>query len=461
MSKRTLLTLLAAGLISLVVLSACTVNMVSPDGGGTSADPSVGLEVTDDDTADETTSDTDPEAATTTAETSEESDDATETTDPAETETRAPRYDYMGAEVAPDVTLDKSAYTDIKLTLPSTLQITDAAVAEYIDLIRFDYRTLDNNGEQMTDQPMKLGDDAFIYYKGVMDGEEFEGGSNWDDETPYQLGLGSGAFIPGFEAGLVGVIPADATKESPAEVKVTFPEDYGNELAGRDAIFYVAVEYAVQYTLPAYTRDFVETTLQFEGEKEFYASDKAYLSEFEAYIRAYLESENADQVESAKLDALWTYLVETAECRNLPQMEIDYYLQAYTEEIEYYYEYYTSYGGSSFTEAYPTLDDFARAYIGIDSDTDWKAELQSMAERLVRRDMVIHAIAEREGLENITDEEYKAELKSWVDYYQGYMSEEEILESMGEAYICESALTLKMENWLLEQTTFTFEATAE
>lgn len=452
MKKYTLLALAVGVLVSLLALSAC--DTAGGTGDGTSADPSIGFpseSMTDTTAVTEADGTTESGTeATTTAATPEE------TQDPAETETRAPRYDYMTHDVAPDVTLDKSAYTDLRLTLPSTLQITDKAVAEYIDRIRFDYRVADNDGEQVTDQPMKPGDDAYIHYKGVMDGEEFEGGSNWDDEDPYQLGLGSGAFIPGFEAGLVGVIPANATRENPAEVKVTFPEDYGNELAGRDAIFYVAVSYSVPYTLPTYNRAFVEETLQYEGEKEFYASDKAYLDEFEAYIRSYLEGQIAEDIESAKLDALWNHLVETAVCRNLSQLELDYYYNAYLDELEYYYEYYKSYGGTSFTESYPTLDDFAREYTAVGKDGDWKAELTAAAERLVKKDMIIHAIAEREGMETVTDEEYKAELKAWVDYYQGYMSEAEILENMGEQALRESAFAAKMQSWLLEQTTYTY-----
>ena len=134
-----------------------------------------------------------------------------EVTEPAETETRAPRYDYFEADVKADVMVEQSVYANMQLTLPAELQITHEDVMEYIDYILFQYRTADNGTTQVTDQPMKLGDTAYVYYKGMMDGEEFEGGSNWDDASPYALGLGSGSFIPGFEEGLVGVIPANSS----------------------------------------------------------------------------------------------------------------------------------------------------------------------------------------------------------------------------------------------------------
>ena len=382
-------------------------------------------------------------------------------TESAETETRAPRYDYFEADVKTDVTVEQSVYTDMQLTLPANLQVTHEDVMEYVNHILFQYRSADNGTTQVKDQPMKIGDDAYIYYKGVMDGKEFEGGSNWTDTSPYKLGLGSGSFIPGFEEGLVGVIPANATKDSPAEVHVTFPEEYGSaDLAGKDAIFYVAVEYAVQYTVPAYTRETVEVTLQYKAEKDFYASDAAYLSEFEGYVKTYLEGQIAEDLEYEKINALWNHLTEKAVCVNLPQLELDYYYNAYLEEIEYYYDYYKSYGGAAFTEQYPDFDSFARSYMGVEADGHWQDELNRLCEDMVKKDMITHAIAELEGLETVTEEEFKAELKYWVDSYQGYMSEEEILQNMGEEVIREGALSAKMQKWLLEKAVFTFE-TAE
>lgn len=379
-------------------------------------------------------------------------------TEPAETEavTHAPRYDYFDADVKADVTLDPSVYTDMQLTLPADLEITHEAVMDYIEQILFQYRTADNGTTQVTDKAMKWGDDAYIYYKGMIDGVAFEGGSNWDDASPYTLGLGSGAFIPGFEEGLVGVIPANATKDSPAEVHVTFPENYNPELAGKDAVFYVAVVYAVQYTLPEYTRATVETTLKYEGKKDFYASDAAYLSEFEDYVKEYLESEIAEDVEYEKMNALWNHLTEKATCQNLPQLELDYYYNAYLGEIEYYYDYYKSYGGTAFTEQYPDLESFAKSYMGVEADGDWKAELNKLCEDMVKKDMITHAIAELEGMEALTDEEYNAEIQYWVDYYQGYMTKEEIVANMGETAIREGALAEKVQTWLLERATFTY-----
>lgn len=468
--KKYVLILAVMSLCLLTVLVACTENTVTPPeetwlcacGVGSSGKfcPECGTPKPVDTAAETDT------AAVTSDETRLDTDETDAVTEPGtetntEPVTAAPRYDYFSADVKADVTIDKSQYTGMELKLPAYLQVTQEDIRDYIDYLCFQKRTADNGTTQVKDQPLKWGDDAYIYYKGVIDGEEFEGGSNWDDASPYTLGLGSGAFIPGFEEGLVGVIPANATKDNPAEVKVTFPEDYGNELSGKEAVFYVAVEYAVQYTLPAYTRDFVENVLLYEGKDEFYASDAAYLKEFEEYVRSYLENQLAQDLDSAKIDALWNYLTEVAVCRNHPQMELDYYYNAYVAEIEYYYDYYKSYGGAAFTEQYPTFDDFAKAYAGLEKDGDWKAELTTVSRNMVSKDMIGYAIAEMEGMKTVTEEEFKVELKYWLDYYQGYMTEEEIVAQMGEHVIRAAAFGEKIQKWLLEQATFVFEAETE
>ena len=470
MKKHSLIFALALCL-ALTALVACTTSPASPSESDTAAEtwlcacglgnsgkfcPECG-EAKPEDVTEAPTEESTTEAPTETSAAATEDETTAKATEPEETETRAPRYDYFEADVKTDVTIDPSVYTNMQLTLPASLQVTHEDVMEYIDYILFQYRTATNGTTQVTDQPMKLGDTAYIYYKGVMDGEEFEGGSNWNDASPYALGLGSGSFIPGFEAGLVGVIPQNATKDNPAEVRVTFPEDYGaSNLAGKEAVFYVAVMYSVQYTLPEYNRTTVVDTLQYKPEKDFYASDAALLAEFEEYVKEYLESQVAEDVENEKINALWTYLTQNAVCVNLPQLELDYYYGAYMDEIEYYYDYYSAYGGASFKETYPDLESFAKAYMGVAEDGDWKAELNKLCEDMVKKDMITHAIAELEGMETITDEEYEAEIQYWVDYYYGYMTKEEILANMGEDVIRDGALAIKMQDWLLEHATFTY-----
>ena len=431
MKTNKLLYILAGALLSLCVLASC----------GTSAS-------SDQETTTETDTGTEiATGATTSAETTAET---------KEEVTQMPRYDYFEAEVGPDVTLDKSVYASMKLELPKSLLVTDEQVQTYLNYLIFQEREAVNGDTKVYDQPLKLGDTAYIYYRGTVDGKEFEGGSNMEDKTSYGLGLGSGSFIPGFEEGLVGVIPNQTSKDNPAEVHVTFPEGYSAELGGKDAIFYVYVEYAVQYTLPEYTREFVEKTLKYESEK-VHVTEKSFLAEFEAYLKTYIEDQNKENVEAAKTDALWTYLTEKVVCVNLPQMELDYYTTSYLNEINAAYEYYST-GASKdqFLKMYPTVGDFAIVFMGYDEDADWEAEIAKQAELMVKKDMLVHAIAEWENMETVTDEELEDEIEYWIEYYGGYVTKEDILENIGEAYLRESAFAVKMYDYLIANCTFEY-----
>ncbi len=371
--------------------------------------------------------------------------------------TAIPRYDYMNAEVAPDVDIEPSDYTDLSLTIPNSLRVTEQDVENYILNIRYQYRIAENGTTAVTDKALKLGDDAYIYYKGLLNGEEFEGGSNWDDEEPYQLGLGSCKFIDGFEASLVGIVPNTTSKDNPAEIHVTFPEGYSEELGGKEVTFLIVVTKSVQYKLPDYTKAFVLEDLEYETTKEFYASDKAILTEFEGFVQTQLEDSMATDIENAKVDALWNHLIEAVTCQNLPQLEVDYYVSAYKSEVEYYYSYYSAYSGDTFLAAYPDIDSFAVAYFYLDADADWEAEVRHMAEQMVCKDMITHAIGELEGIESVTDEEIDEQIDYWVTYYSGYMTESDVVQSMGEVFLTESAFAAKMKAWLLERVSFTYE----
>lgn len=100
------------------------------------------------------------------------------------------------------------------------------------------------------------GDIVLVDFVGKIDGEAFEGGSVED----YTLEIGSNRLIEGFEEQLVGAEPG-----SKVEVKVTFPEDYGNEeLAGKDAVFEVEVKEVREKKLPELDDDFAAEASEFD-----------------------------------------------------------------------------------------------------------------------------------------------------------------------------------------------------
>ena len=376
--------------------------------------------------------------------------------------TESGRVDYFESEVLPSVKFDPASYADIRLTLPSDLLVSDEEVRDTIDLLRFEKRTAVNALTQVKDQPLRLGDDAYIYYRGVMGGKEFSGGSNMDQSTPHELGLGSGSFIPGFEEQLVGVVPSETSRENPHAVNVTFPENYGaTELAGKAATFYVVVEYAVQYNMPAYDRNFIiNVAMHTPSSKDL--SDKALFAEYEATVKKNLEEKNREDLDMAKYNALWNYLLDKFECTDLPEEEIEYYYNRSISQIESEYKSYSTdtATGAMFLSEYPTLDDYALVRSGTAPGNSWKDTMKGYAEVVVKKDMIGHAVAEHEGIETLSDEEYNKEVEYWVSYYETYngmlYTAEEVIAQMGEEYLRESAFAIKMQNFFYDRTTVTY-----
>lgn len=131
------------------------------------------------------------------------------------------------AEVLPEIEpADFSTFELTQLEVPAKDEDIQAELERFAEAMR-----------EATDveeaRPAKDGDVVVIDFVGKVDGEEFAGGS----AEGYQLELGAGAFIPGFEEQLVGVSPGEDKA-----VEVKFPDDYGAEnLAGKDAVFDVKV----------------------------------------------------------------------------------------------------------------------------------------------------------------------------------------------------------------------------
>ena len=130
------------------------------------------------------------------------------------------------------------------------------------------------------------GDIAVIDFEGFVDGVAFDGGKG----TDYPLEIGSGTFIPGFEEQLIGVNVGEQK-----DVNVTFPEEYVEDLKGKDAVFKVTVKSIKTRILPELNEEFF---------KDLGYDDVKTTKELEAKIEAHLMEHKMEDAENEYIDAL-------------------------------------------------------------------------------------------------------------------------------------------------------------
>ena len=360
------------------------------------------------------------------------------------------RFDYFAVDISQYASIDKSKYESFTLSVNANYEISEKDVDAYIADLCYDYRQAVNGSAKVTNKPTENGDVAYIFYKGIMDGEEFEGGSNMDESSPYALTIGSGTFIAGFEEALIGVVPNETSPENMVAINLTFPDDYhATEYAGRDVTFYVYISWIVEYEIPEYNESFIRDTLKYESDSE------DIVSAHRAAILSYLVAESESQLKALKESHIWNSLIESMTVTRYPEGELEAYYDYYYAEIEYYYAYY-SYMGMSFE----SIDDFAVQFLGLSAGADWKAEITHYAEEATRQTMSYHIIAKNEGLV-LTEDDVNREIDAYIDYYKNYYNKEytreEIIQNIGEIALKESALCTKVLDLLIVRVTVVYE----
>ena len=189
--------------------------------------------------------------------------------------------------VKPNVELGE--YKNLGLEKDS-VEVTDADVEERLDSL------LSRQAEwQIKEGESKKGDIVVIDFKGFIGDEAFEGG----EAKGYELELGSGSFIPGFEEQLEGkVAPVDT------EVNVTFPENYQvADLAGKEAKFEVTVHDVKEKVLPELTDEFV---------KEFSKEAASTVAEYKEKLRGEIKVQKEEAAAKAYSDKVISTAVENA-----------------------------------------------------------------------------------------------------------------------------------------------------
>jgi len=203
--------------------------------------------------------------------------------------------------------ISQGDYNNLEVEVAKNV-VTDEDVDNIINELLASMATM----ETVEDRALKNGDTANINFVGKINGEAFEGGTD-DSEAGYDLVIGSGTFIPGFEEALIGMNTGE-TKD----IDVIFPSTYGEaSLAGKPAVFTVTLNSIKVEKVPELTDDFV---------KESGLEDVSTVQELKELARKSLE-ENAEedyntQIESAILDKL---LEITEFSEELPEGRYQYY----------------------------------------------------------------------------------------------------------------------------------------
>ncbi|CRZ35599.1 trigger factor [Herbinix hemicellulosilytica] len=265
------------------------------------------------------------------------------------------------------------------------LEVTDEDVDIAIQEELYDYGA---TPVEVTDRPVRLGDTVNIDFVGYHNGEAFDGGS----ANGYDLTIGSGAFIKGFEEQLIG---AELSKE--IEVNVVFPENYSyTKLAGEPAVFKVTINKIQYFEL---TEDIIKD-LGFE-------SEEAYRNQ----LLQELTERKAESIQQQKENYIYDTVIKNSEI-TLPENLVEYYANDFKT---IYNNIAASYGYD--LESFISLSGY--------SMEEFEKDVQYYSTTMATRELVIKAISSLEGIE-VTDEEFQAKVTEYAENY-GYESAEEFL----------------------------------
>jgi len=248
-----------------------------------------------------------------------------------------------------------------------TVEVDDEEVDKRLGQLAEQFKTFEDAAEG---EAAKDGDTVVIDFKGMLEGEAFEGGTAED----YSLELGSGSFIPGFEEQLVGAKAGDEKK-----VEVTFPEEYGAEhLAGKDVVFEVTVK-GVKVPLPTVIDDALAEKLGLEN-----------LDALKTAVREQVEREYGDVSRNRLKRSLLDTLADEHDF-DVPPGMIDMEFEQIWKQVE------------------QDLEQQGKTIAGLDKPEDEaKAEYRDIAERRVRLGLLLSEVGRQNNLQVTQDEVNRA-----------------------------------------------------
>ena len=341
---------------------------------------------------------------------SEDSKEDSTDTDTKETDSSEGNRLVSVKDVSKYVTIGE--YKGLELNRTSQSVTDDDVQAE----INYD---LEDNGTEVKDGTVENGDTVTINFTGTIDGKEFDGGSAED----YELVVGDGEMIDGFEDGIVGMKSGE-TKE----LDLTFPDDYYEEsVAGKAVVFKVTLQ---KFTRPA------ELTDEWVAENTEYKT----VDEYRAAVKTQLEDTAVQTADYELYSDAWNEVQAASEIKDYPKEDVDAAKKSYQELNEKYVK-----------DAGMEMADFLESQ-GM-SEEDYESECQQYAESKVEQNLIVQGIMDAEGL-SIDDEETQ-KLKDDLIKEYGFASIDEMIETYGEQEVNESLALLRVERFIVDNANVT------
>ena len=232
------------------------------------------------------------------------------------------------------------------------------------------------------ERAVKKGDTADIDFEGFDNGVAFDGGKGEN----FDLEIGSGSFVPGFEEQLIGM---KAGEEK--DIDITFPENYTPELAGKPVVFHVKVNEVKVKEVPAIDDEFAKDVSEFDT-----------LKDLKADIKKKMTAERTEAAQRAFEDVLMAKVAEGVEA-DIPQEMVE--LQA--ERMMEQFKQQLASQGIPFDQ-----------YLKMTGTTeaDFRQQAEGPASEQVKMDLAVEAIIKAESLE-ASDEDVENEMKSVAEKY--------------------------------------------
>lgn len=331
---------------------------------------------------------------------------------------------------------EESEKVEEKTTEGSTRLVSVKDIDKYVTIGEYKGLALDNTVEAITDDVLEAqieaeldshkeevtasgeavqeGDLVTIDFVGMKDGTAFDGGT----ANNYDLTVGQGGMIPGFEDGIIGM-----KKGETKEVPLTFPEEYGvEELNGQDVIFKITLQNFRR--APELTEEWVKEN-----------TDYTSVEEYKESIRSELEENAKENAKYQMYSTAWSMVLQASEIIEFPEEEIENCIAEFKKQIEVYAK-----------QVNMELMDFVESQ-GY-TEESFEDECRQYAEYKVKQNLIVQGIMDAEGI-SLDDKECLEIQDELIELY-GAKDLADLIDQYGQVSVDESIGLLRVERLMVE-----------